>query len=90
MRNELTASLVIALGAVILGRIMRSGDNNAAEAAEISYGEGKLGGSTERLEKINLNAVGGENSCRNLGKKTSAVTVVVGDNNAILLGFFSL
>ena len=69
---------------------MRSGDNNAAEAAEISYGEGKLGGSTERLEKINLNAVGGENSCRNLGKKTSAVAIIVGDNNAFFLSLFAL
>ena len=59
-RRNLRAVFPVNLIAVILGRVVACGNDNAGDAAELAKREGKLGSRTKRLETVGLNAVGGK------------------------------
>ena len=81
VRNELTASLVIELVAVVLGGIVRCGDHNAAECRKLANREGKLGGRSERLKHVRLDTVCSKNACGLEAEFDAEAAVIVRDDN---------
>ena len=83
--DHLRAVVPIGLVAVVLLRVMRSGDDDAALAAEVTDGIRRLGCRPEGVEEVDFNTIGGEDVSRDLGEAAAVVTAVVADDDLDLL-----
>ena len=81
-RNDLSAVRPVGLVSVVLFRIVRSGDHYAAVAMEMTYREAQLRGRPQRVEQVNLEAVGRENVRHPFGEKAAVVAAVMADGHA--------
>ena len=83
--NNLRAILPICLIAIVLAGVVRGSHHYTTLAAELTDGKAQLRGGAERLEKVNLEAIGGKDVGSALGKLTTEVTAVVANGNFNLL-----
>ncbi len=83
VRSEhLSTVIPVSLVAVILTRIVGCCDIDTGLAAQLTDGERDLGGGSEALEEIYLDAIGGENISHCLGEHPTVVAAVVTDDHA--------
>ena len=79
--RKLATVVPIGLIAVILFRVVRSGEHHACVAMEVAYGKAKLRGGAQVFEEINCEAVGSQHLCGNLGKFATVVAAIVRDGS---------
>ena len=82
LRRQLCAVLPICLIAVVLLRIVRRGDVDARDAAEVANGERKLRRGANAVKNIDGDAVCREDRRSGLGKQRRIVAAVVCNDNA--------
>ena len=70
----------VSLIAVVLLGVVRGGDHHPTLAAQLADSEGDLWRRTEALEEIDLDAIGGEDLCRDAGEDIAIVAAVMADS----------
>ena len=88
--RQLRAIGPVDLVAVILLGVMAGGDVDASLAAVVPHGEAQLRGGTQGLEDADVDAVGGADLRRGVGKGQAVDAAVHADGHALLLGRLAL
>ena len=86
--QDLCAVVPVGFVAVILARVVAGGDVDTALTAQVTDGKRYFGRGAQVVEEVDLDAVGREDGCRNLGELAAVVAAVVayddGDLVAVL------
>ena len=85
--GHLVAVFVVALVAVILGRVVGGGEDNAALGAQLPHRKGQAGGGLQLFIKIYLNAVARQHSSRLFGEQVALDPGVIADGHGRVVVF---
>ena len=90
--NNLGTVVPVGLVAVVLGRIVGSGNYNTSVAAQSSDGIGKLWGGAQAGEQVGFEAIGGKDTGSGLSENVGEPSGIVGYNGRKLscLGLFGI
>ena len=88
--GQLGAVSPVDLVAVILLGVVAGSDVQASDGAVVQHGKAQLWGGTQGIKDAHMHAVGGHDAGRFPGEGLAVETAVIGNGNALALGFLAL